>query len=138
MELKTQYEILRDVADYTDPLYPKFRTTASEASQNIKVLSGQATLVGDTTIVTPASGKKIRLLKLYAQNINATATVIYFKIVIATVTVNVLPATLIQYQIVSDNVKAGQKYIECDVNAVIKVNLGVASNVNWMCEWLEV
>jgi hypothetical protein len=105
------------------------------AGQACTPLSGQATASGDTTIVPLTALKKIRIYRIYLQNVNSTAVAVYLKLTIGSSAVNVCPATLVQYQMLTDNVRAGQKYYECDVATAVVLNLGGVSNVNWQIDY---
>ena len=80
----------------------------------------------------------IKIYKIWLQNVNATAEAVTVAITQGGGTVTVATMTLLQYQMYSDNIKAAQKYVACDTNTAVVINLTGASNVNYCIDYAQV
>lgn len=94
---------------------------------------------GDNNVHTPASGKAVRLayLSLSADAANASAVVATVKLTGAG-SGSPYKVSLIPGAIWARNVGAGQRYLEGDADAVLKVNLSSAQSVHVSTEYGEV
>ena len=106
--------------------------------QAITKVTGQATANGATTVIAAVAGKVIKIYKIWLQNVNATAEAVTVAITQGGGTVTVATMTLLQYQMYSDNIKAAQKYVACDTNTAVVINLTGASNVNYCIDYAQV
>lgn len=102
------------------------------------VLSQTVSTSGNTTLITPTSGRRVRLFYVLMNADGANAADVTSAVRFGASGSLVYPVCLKAGSIFARNIGAGRRYVQGAINEALIANLSAAQTVNLTVEWEEV